>query len=215
LAALEKALGNVDTTAVIGGGGRPMLSFRREGDGTWTFGQKRTIVEPGSRWGVNPATFKRGYICFSEANKVIGERLVSVSLPMPDITELPDKGFEWQPQWAVKLKCIDGTDASVEVEYKPTTVGGIQAVAGLIDTILDRFRGGQHGGKVAPVVQLRKDSYQHSQHGRVWTPQLEIVDWMSLDGPAPPPADGGGREPPRKPPTSPPPAEQPRRRRVA
>ena len=124
---------------------------------------------------------------------------------MPDVTELPDKGFEWQEQWAVNLKCIDGADAGTEVVYKPTTVGGIQAIAGLIEAVRDRLNGGQHDGKVAPIVQLEKDCYQHGQYGSVWTPLLTIVDWMSLDGPAPAPA-----------PASPPPStEQPRRRRVA
>ena len=64
--------------------------------------------------------------------------------------------------------------------YKPTTVGGIQAVAGLIEAVRDRLNGGQHDGKVAPIVQLEKDSYQHRQYGRVWTPVLTIVDWMPL-----------------------------------
>ena len=169
------------------------------------FGQKRTIVEDGSRWAVNPLTFKWGYICFGDGNKVLGERLVPVSQPMPDVTELPDKGFQWQEQWAVNLKCIDGTDAGTEVVFKTTTVGGIQAVAGLIEAVRDRLNGGQHDGKVSPIVLLEKDSYQHPQYGKIWTPLLTIVDWMPLDGPAPAPSP---------PPPSPPPAEQPRRRRV-
>ena len=134
----------------------PMLQFKRDGDGTWMFGQKRTIVEAGSRWAVNPTTFKRGYICFGDANKVLGERLVPVSQPMPDLTELPDKGFAWQEQWAVNLKCLDGTDAGAEVVYKPTTVGGIQAVAGLIEAVRDRLNGGQHDGKVVADRAPRK-----------------------------------------------------------
>jgi hypothetical protein len=88
--------------------------------------------------------------------------------------------------------------------FKPTTVGGIQSVASLIEEIRDRINGGQHDGKVSPIVLLKKDSYQHPQYGRVWTPRLDIVDWMTLGGPAPAPV-----------PTSPPPTEQPRRRRVA
>ena len=165
---------------------------------------ERTVVEDGSRWAVNPTTFKRGYICFGDGNKVLGERLVSVSQEMPDPTELPDKGAPWQQQWAVNLKCLDGTDAGTEVIYKPTTVGGIQAVAGLIEAVRDRLNSDQHDNKVSPIVLLEKDSYPHPQYGKVWTPMLTIVDWMSLSGPAPAPK-----------PASPPPAtEQPRRRRV-
>jgi hypothetical protein len=202
LTALGTVLNAVDTASVIGRSGIPMLQFKRDGNGTWAFGQRRTVVEDGSRWAVNPGTFQYGYICFGEGNKVLGERLVSVSKEMPDPAELPDKGAPWQQQWAVNLKCIDGTDAGTEVVYKPTTVGGIQAVAGLIDAVRDRLNGGQHDGKVSPIVHLERDSYD-GPYGRIWTPQPVIVDWMPLSGPAPAPA-----------PVAPPPAEQPRRRRV-
>jgi hypothetical protein len=74
----------------------------------------------------------------------------------------------------------------------------------LIETIRDRFNGGQHDEKIVPIVQLQTDSYRHPQHGPVGTPVLTIVDWMSLAGPAPAPK-----------PVSPPPTEQPRRRRAA
>jgi hypothetical protein len=204
LAALSTALAAVDTSSVAGRSGLPMLQFKRDGDGTWLFGQKRTIIEDGSRWAANPLSFKWGYIAFTSDAKVAGERLVSVSQPKPEVTELPDKG-EWTEEWTVNLRCIDGTDAGIEVVYKPTTVGGVQAVAGLIDAVRDRLNSGQHGGKVAPVVHLEKDSYVHGQFGRVWTPVLTIVDWMPLDGPAPAP----------EPTSPPPPSEQPRRRRVA
>ena len=140
-----------------------MLQFKREGDGTWMFGQQRTLVEDGSRWAVNPMTFQWGYICFCNDNKVLGERLVPVSQPMPEVAELPDKGSPWQEQWAVNLKCIDGTDAGTEVVFKSTTDGGIKAVGGLIDAVRDRLNGGQHDGKVSPIVHLEKDSYQHGQ----------------------------------------------------
>jgi len=209
LAALRTALNSVDMTSIGGRSGKPMLQFKsREDNGTWMFGQQRTIPEASSLWVVNPRTFKWGYICFSNDNKVVGDRLVPVSQPMPQITELPDKGADWQQQMAVDLKCINGADAGIEVVLKVSTDGGIQAVTGLIASVRDKLNGGMHDGKVAPIVRLEKDSYQHGQYGRVWRPLMPIVDWMDPDGPAPAPA-------PAPAPTSPPPAEQPRRRRGA
>jgi hypothetical protein len=178
LAALSTTLNSVDTTTVAGRSGLPMLQFKRDGNGTWMYGQKCTVVEAGSCWAANPMSFKWGFICFNDNNKVAGERLVPVSQPKPEVAELPDKGFDWQEQWTVNLKCINGTDAGTEVVYKPTTVGGIQAVSGLIEAVRDRLNSGQHDGNVSPVVHLEKDSYQHGQHGRIWTPLLTIVDWM-------------------------------------
>ena len=204
LNALATALNGVELTSVGGRSGMPMLQFKSREGGIWTYGQRQTEVEAGSSWAVNPATFKRGYIAFNDNNKVVGERLVSVAQPMPDITELPTKeGCDWTEQWSVSMKCTSGTDAGTEVVYKPTTVGGIQAVAGLIEAVRDRLNSGQHDGKVWPIVRFEKDSYQHAQYGRVWTPLLPIIDWMPLSGPAPAPT-----------PASPPPVEQPRRRRV-
>jgi hypothetical protein len=204
LAALTVALNGVDMTSVGGRSGMPMLQFKSRESGTWTYGQRQTVVEDGSCWAVNPLTFKRGFICFNDNNKVIGERLVSVRQPMPELTELPDKGSDWQEQWAVSMKCTSGTDAGTEVVYKPTTVGGVQAVAGLIEAVRDRLNRGDHDDKISPVVHLDKDSYQHAQHGRIWTPLVTIVDWMPLNGPAPAPAPASLSS-----------AEQPRRRRVA
>ena len=204
LAALQTALANVNTAAIIGRTGLPMMLFKREGSGTWGFGQKRTIPEADSRWAVNPLTFKYGYICFGDNNKVADERLVPVTQPKPVITELPDTGFDWQEEWAVNMKCLSGADAGAEVIFKANTDGGIKAIVIMLDLVRDRLNGGQYDGKIVPIVLLEKDSYLHKQYGKIWTPVLNTVDWMSLDGPAPTP------EPAPQPPT-----EQPRRRRVA
>ena len=103
------------------------------------------------------------------------------------------------------MKCLDGADAGVEVVFKATTDGGVKAIVILVDLVLDRINSGQHDGKVAPIVLLEKDSYQHGQYGKVWFPVLTLVGWMSLDGPPPAPTSAE--------PT--PPVDQPRRRRVA
>jgi hypothetical protein len=211
LTALEKVFNNVDTAAITRRAGLPTLTFRsRDSGGIWTFGQKRTAVEAGSDWAVNPGTFQRGYVCFDTSKKVAGERVLPISLPMPDFAELPDKGFPWQEQWTVNMKCISGADAGKEVTYKAATVGGVQAVGGLIDAIRDRFNGGQHGGKVVPIVHLEKYDYPHPQYGKTVNPLPTIVGWVSLEGPETSPTS-----PPPPPPPASPAAEQPRRRRVA
>lgn len=206
VAALGTVLNAVNTASVGGRSGLPLMQFKSRENGTWMFGQRRTIPEDGSRWAVNPATFKHGYVCFGPNKKVLDERLVAANLPKPNLAELPDTGAKWQDEWAVAMKCVSGVDAGVEVIFKIATDGGAQAIIGLIDTVKDRINGGQHDGKVVPIVLLENGSYTHSDHGRVWTPALTVVDWMSLEGPAPAP------KAPPSPPSSDP---QPRRRRVA
>jgi hypothetical protein len=205
LESLGAILNRVDTSTAGGRSGLPMLQFKRDGNGTWQYGQRATVVEEGSRWAIDPRSFRWGYIAFDANNKVAGERLVPVSQPMPEFAELPSKGAKWTEQWAVTMKCVDGADAGAEVVYKPTTTGGIQAITGLVDAIRDRINSGQHGGAVAPIVLLQRDSYPHSQYGKVWVPVLGIADWMAVDGHPPAAA---------KPLPAPAP-DQPRRRRVS
>jgi hypothetical protein len=95
-----------------------------------------------------------GWICFSNDKKFLGERLVPVDQPMPAVTELPDTGFPWKAQWAVNLNCLNGIEAGTGVILKANTVGGIQAIAGILEAVRDRLNGGQHDGKLSPIVLL-------------------------------------------------------------
>jgi hypothetical protein len=209
LTALGTVLNGVDTSSVVGRSGLPMLLFKaREANGTWMFGQKKTIPEAGSLWAAHPGTFQRGYICWGPGNKKLGERMLPVSLPMVNVAELPDLGAQWQEQWSIQMRCTNGTDAGTEVVHKMSTVGGIQAIVGLLAEVRDRLNGGQHDGKIMPIALLEKYSYPHPEFGKTWNPQLTITDWALLDSPtsSPPP-------PPTA--TEASAAEQPRRRRVA
>ena len=209
LAELQTALANVNTAAIIGRSGLPMMLFKaREGSGAWGYGQRRIIPEPDSRWAINPLTFQRGYIAFGPDKKVLGEHLASIAKPMIDVTTLPNVNAPWQEEWTVNMKCLDGADAGVEVIFKANTDGGVKAVVTLLELVRNQIDRGQdeHKGKIAPIAKLERDSYPHPQYGKTNIPVLTVVDWMPLDGPAPAPAEP-------VPPQSPP--EQPRRRRVA
>jgi hypothetical protein len=219
LEALSAALNSVDTSAFGGRSGLPTMLFKREGSGTYVVGQKKVVVEAGSRWAFNPTTFCWGYVAFSKDNKV-HERLVSVSKPKPDVTTLPDVGAQWQDAMTVNVKCVSGIDKGLEAVFKACTDGSIKELMRLVEKVRDWINSGEHDGRIVPIGTLEKDSYQHAEFGRVWIPVFEIVDWVTLDGPAAAPPSPPPPEPapaPTKGPTAggSSAAEQPRRRRVA
>jgi hypothetical protein len=137
LAALQAAFSSVDTSSLVVGSGRPLMLFKSREGGIWVFGRKRVTPEMDSQWAFNPLSFRWGFICFDDQNKPT-ERMVSISQPKPDVTTLPDLGFPWQEQRAVDMRCLSGADAGVEVTLKVNTVGGVQAIDGMIEAVLNR-----------------------------------------------------------------------------
>src|SRR5262249_20265702 len=151
LQALVTTFNGVDLTGVTGRfGGLPLMQFKSR-EATWQFGRAKTIPEADSTWAINPLAIAWGCICWNANNEVIGERMVPISQPAIDPATLPDKGFVWQQQWSINVKCLSGADAGVEASYKTTTTGGSQAVCDVITAIRDRLNDSQHGGKVVPI----------------------------------------------------------------
>jgi hypothetical protein len=115
------------------------------------------------------------------------------------------------------MKCLDGADAGIEVTHKANTDGARSAIVSLFDQVRNQIISEQqagkklHDSKIVAIILLEKDSYQHTKHGPISIPVLNLVGWMTLDGPTPAPT-------PEPAPTSgstSSAAEQPRRRRVA
>lgn len=198
---LSTALRNIEVD--VGPAGTAILKMDKTGH--WVFGADQTEAEEGSKWAVNPFSFVHGFIAWGDG-EVLGEKMVSVSQPLPELEPAPPQSKKgWETQVGMSLKCISGEDAGLEARYSTTSVGGKRAVQTLAAAIAAQVEKDQ--SKPVPVVQLKKEHYQHKSYGRIYTPVFEIVEWVSMDGEATSEPEGGD--------DTPPPAASARRRRAA
>jgi len=147
--------------------------------GIWTYGADETEVEPGSRWAINPSTMASGFAAWDNSEKV-GEEMEPLMSDSPIIrSQLPDVGAAWNPQTAMEMKCVTGEDKGTQVLYSTTSKGGTKAFKLMVAAITAKIEEG--GSKIIPIVELETDSYKHKKYGKIFTPELKIVDWMGLD----------------------------------
>ena len=176
VASLSQALRRLDTE--VGPSG--VVIIKCDKTGHWVFGADQTEVEEGSKWAVNPFSFVHGWIAWG-AGEVLGEKMVSVSQPLPEMPEAPTGAKKgWESQVGMTLKCLNGEDAGMECRYTATSVGGKKAVQQLAVAIAQQVEKDQ--GKPVPIVSLDKDHYTHREYGRIYTPIFNVIEWMSMDG---------------------------------
>lgn len=174
--------------------------LRMQRDGLWVYGAENTQVEEGSTWAINPHSFQHGYCCWSDG-KLAGEVMVPISSPLPPRSglkevigpvrndrgqEIGEEVKEWTDQLMFDLVCLDGEDEGTAVTYKTNSVGGKNAIGAVATAIGARAQSGAKD--VVPVVKLEVDHYTHRKWGKIYTPELTIVDWLTMEGPA---AEGG------------------------
>ena len=175
---LSTALRNIEVD--VGPAGTAILKMDKTGH--WVFGADQTEAEEGSKWAVNPFSFVHGFIAWGDG-EVLGEKMVSVSQPLPELEPAPPQSKKgWETQVGMSLKCISGEDAGLEARYSTTSVGGKRAVQTLAAAIAAQVEKDQ--SKPVPVVQLKKEHYQHKSYGRIYTPVFEIVEWVGMEGEA-------------------------------
>jgi hypothetical protein len=194
LQSLKTGLQNVTNTLPAKMGGVPILKIGK--DGIWTYGADNVEVEEGSLWALNPFSLRHGYSCWTRwedygnkkrKDEIMGETLVSLNVPLPDVNTLRKyeveghQGEYWNygELLAVDLMCVSGEDEGTTVVYKPSSVSGINAMRELIDKIMTQL--GVDETKPVPVVELFADSYTHKKYGKVITPDIKIRKWSPLD----------------------------------
>jgi len=171
---LSTALRALETD--VGAAGVVILKMDKTGH--WVFGADQTEVDDGSTWAVNPFSFVHGYIAWGDG-EVLGEKMVSVSQPLPELEEAPPMARKgWETQVGMSMKCLSGEDKGMEVRYTTTSVGGkrsVQALAVAIATQVDT-----DPKLPVPIVNLEKEHYSHKSYGRIYTPIFKITSWMSM-----------------------------------
>lgn len=150
--------------------------------GHWVFGADQTEVEDDATWAVNPFSFVHGFIAWGDGD-VLGEKMVSVSQPLPDLDGAPPAAKRgWETQVGLSLKCISGEDKGLEVRFSTTSVGGKRAVQALAVAIANQVETDQ--ATPVPVILLKKEHYQHKSYGKIYTPVFEIKEWVGMDAEA-------------------------------
>ena len=170
--ALETSIAHQSVTA----GDTPFLRLLKSGE--WVFGGDDLDVETDSKWAVNTSSFGMGFQAWTTGGELAGEEVEPVTNPPILRADLEDVGAEWKPMITVQLLCVSGQDSGLTVMYKTTSKGGVKALKKLMQEIVDHVRANPKSTAYIPVVNMTTDSYKHKQYGKIYTPILDIVDWL-------------------------------------
>ena len=190
LSALRGGLQNV-RMKLPESGGSPYLRLLKDGD--WVFGQEDNAIAKGTEAVVNPLSIKHGYSCWTNRqpgqgkNEALGEIMVGLNQPLPMAHELPQHSdpttgtvCPWKDQLSMDVKFIGGKHKGTQVMWKVSSVGGLNASRTILDAILTKLDEGTPF--VCPIITLDSDSYKHATYGKTYTPKIEVVGWMDLEG---------------------------------
>jgi len=96
--------------------------------------------------------------------------------PRPD----PIGDSSYKDVRSFEMKCLDGADQGTEVIYKINSVGGIRAVAELLDAIHAQLAWA--ADYPCPVLTFSSDSYPHKKWGTIYVPIFTVVGWADMNG---------------------------------
>jgi hypothetical protein len=209
LNALKTGLNNVKAS-IPAVGGKPLLRMLNEKDG-WVFGQENNALPLGTEIVFNTLTLHHGYVCWTdrggkEKNELLDERYWSVAQPLPQYHEMPEMKdpktgavCQWKRAYKVEGKILSGKHKGTEVAYKPSSMGGEQAVGSIIAAITDKMGDDPNAPIppfILPICELRqKEPYANQSGGRTYPPDFPVVGWMDLEGNEEDADDDGAPEP--------------------
>jgi hypothetical protein len=183
VANLRNALANVRAT-IPESASLPYLRLLKDGD--WVFGKEDHALAEGEEAIFNVMSIQHGFSCWTNKapnegkNELLGEVMVPVMQPLPDVLALKQHPTPWKQQLAVDLKLVSGPHAGKELHFKTTAVGGVNAMRGLLDAVLAQMDVSEE--YVFPIVSIGVDSYKHSSYGKTYFPVFDVVGWADTNG---------------------------------
>ena len=178
---MAQALAVSAGSAGTGGGSDLFMRFTKFGE--WVYGSDATEVEEGSLWAVNPTGFTHGFIAWDQDNTFngpTGELMVPATSPMPAQEDLPDVKGSWAKCVGIALRCTSGEDEGAQAVFKTSSTGGRKAYAELIQAVVAQL--GKDSSKPVPLVNLEASSYVHKTYGKIFTPEITVEKWVTMDG---------------------------------
>ena len=171
IGAMEKAAVSIDTAV----GDFSYLKLTKAGE--WVHGADEDEINPKSLFAVSTESFCAGFQAWDDG-VLAGEEIALLTSPPVTKADLENVGADWKPLIGFHLLCISGPDKGLVLSYKTTSKGGIKEVNTLMKSIVAHVKSGKHDGNLVPVVALTTDSYRHKKYGKIYTPVIEIADWL-------------------------------------
>ncbi len=171
------------TAEKIDSGDAQFLKMQK--DGAWVYGSDEIEPESTSLWAINTNAIMMGFIAWGahgtpDEGSVVGEEMASVTDPAIIKTQLPQVNGDWKAQFAIQLKCVEGEDSGTDCVYKANSQGAMKEFKRLLNEIVKRAKSGS--SEIVPLVELDSSHYKHTTYGKIYTPVLNIVEWVNFAG---------------------------------
>ncbi|MEJ2124318.1 MAG: hypothetical protein P8Y47_05765 [Alphaproteobacteria bacterium] len=175
--------------------GNPLLRLTE--DGEFIFGEDATPLYENDALAINPASFKRGWVCFTDKNDLAtteNDEVADFLFPLDDCPDedeiyrlhpLPQpkhgrgRGLEYRSQLSCEMTIVDGDNKGTTLTYKPTSTGGKRMIAKLAAEIARAY---DDSDSFVPVVELYSSPYHNRRwNKRIFNPFADIIDWRTLE----------------------------------
>lgn len=148
----------------------------------WEYGQDKEDVA-GQKLLINSASFTHGWVLWHQRRcttamvsimKDLPEELEAKTYTLPngkDKTDYPSEGRGFQGKWL---------DSDEVVSFESGSMGGKNAVQKVIDQVKMKAMSGSDF--IFPVVELDSYDYVNNNGDQVFSPSLNIVQWLDAEG---------------------------------